>query len=85
MPTKYLNGYEIEYTAEPLIGTNYWGAYVAILAPSENPMHLSEVYAKQRVSAELTFFNENEAEDAASKAGSEILERLRAPQGAKAS
>jgi|GEM_PF-349264 len=81
MPEKSVDGYEIEYTAEPLEGCDQWGAYVAIFIPSDNPMHMNNVYPKQRVAADLTLSSEAEAEAQAEKAGMEILEQLRAPQG----
>lgn len=77
MPTKYLDGYEIEYTSEPLVGTEYWGAYVAIFVPSDKPMHLAEIYPKQRVAADVNFSTAKDAEAQAEKAGTEVLERLR--------
>jgi len=82
MPEKSVEGYEIEYTAEPLEGCDQWGAYVAIFIPSDNPMHMNNVYPKQRVTAELTLSSEAEAEAQAEKAGMEILAQLRsAPRG----
>ena len=77
MPTKYLDGYEIEFTSELLPGTDQWGAYVAIFAPSDNPMHLAEVYHRQRVAADLAFSSAEDAEAEAEKAGAAILEQLR--------
>lgn len=77
MPTKYLDGYEVEFTSELLPGTDQWGAYVAIFAPSDNPMHLAEVYPKQRVAADVTFSGAEDAEAEAEKAGTAILEQLR--------
>lgn len=80
MPTKTIDGYEIEFTAEPLPGTDHWGAYVAILAPSANPMHMDEVYPKQRVMADLPCTCEADAQAHAEQAAETILEQLRAPQ-----
>ena len=77
MPEKSVDGYEIEYTAEPLEGCDQWGAYVAIFIPSDNPMHMNNVYPKQRVTADLTLSSEAEAEAQAEKAGMEILAQLR--------
>lgn len=76
MPEKSVDGYEIEYTAEPLEGCDQWGAYVAIFIPSDNPMHMNNVHPKQRVAADLTLSSEAEAEAQAEKAGMEILQRL---------
>ena len=80
MPEKTVDGYEIEYTAEPLEGCDQWGAYVAIFMPSDNPMHMTNVYSKQRVAADLALSSEAQAEAEAEKAGMEILQQLRAPQ-----
>lgn len=80
MPTKYLDGYEIEFTSEPLLGTNHWGAYVAIFTPSDNPMHLAEIFPKQRVAADVTFSSGDDAEAEAEKAGTSIVEQLRSAQ-----
>jgi hypothetical protein len=79
MPTKYIDGYEIEFTAELLTGTELWGAYVAIFAPSDNPMHLENIYPKERVVADVSLPSEEAAVAAAEKAGAEVLEQLRAP------
>ena len=57
MPVKIIDGYEVEFTAEPLEGCDSWGAYVSIFAPSDNPMHMTIVYPKQRVSADLELSN----------------------------
>lgn len=54
MPTKSVDGYEIEFTGELLEGTKQWGAYVSIFAPSANPMHMTHIYPKRRVSADMT-------------------------------
>jgi hypothetical protein len=76
MPEKTVDGYEIEYTAEPLEGCDQWGAYVAISMPSDNPMHMTNVYPKQRVAADQTLSTEAAAEAEAEKAGMEVLRRL---------
>jgi hypothetical protein len=80
MPAKSIDGYEIEYTAEPLEGCDLWGAYVAIFMPSDNPMHMNNVYPKQRVAADLALPSEAQAEAEAEKAGAEILQKLRGGQ-----
>jgi hypothetical protein len=77
MPTKYIDGYEIEFTAEPLIGTEVWGAYVEIFVKSDNPMHLANIYPKQRVAADVNFPSEQAAQTEAEKAGMEVLNHLR--------
>jgi hypothetical protein len=78
MPTTNVDGYEIEFTAEPLPGTDDWGAYVAIFAPSDNPMHMANVYPRQRVAADVSFASQDTAEQAAQQAGVETLQQLRA-------
>jgi hypothetical protein len=78
MPIKSVDEYEIDYTAEPLEGCDQWAAYVAIFTPSDNPMHMNNVYPKRRVSADVTLGSEEAAEQEAEKAASEILEHLRA-------
>jgi hypothetical protein len=80
MPAKNVDGYEIEYTAEPLEGCGQWGAYVAIFMPSDNPMHMNNVYPKQRVAADQTLSTEAAAEAEAEKAAVEILQKLRGGQ-----
>lgn len=80
MPIKTVDGYQIEFTAELLPGTDHWGAYVTIFAPSANPMHLDEVYPKQRVCADIPCASEAEAQEQAEQAATTILEQLRAPQ-----
>jgi hypothetical protein len=80
MPTKTIDGYQIDFTAEPLPGTDHWGAYVAIFAPSDNPMHLDEVYARQRVMADVPCTSEAEAQAQAEQAAIDILAHLRAPK-----
>ncbi|NGZ87345.1 hypothetical protein [Duganella aceris] len=77
MPTKTVDGYEIEYTAEPLEGCDQWGAYVAIFMPSDNPMHMNNVYPKQRVAADVALATEAAAEAEAEKSAVEILTQLR--------
>lgn len=77
MPEKTVDGYEIEYTAEALEGCDQWGAYVAIFMPSDNPMHMTNVYPKQRVAADITLPSQAAAEARAEQAGMEILQQLR--------
>lgn len=79
MPTKIIDGVEIEFTAELLLGCEFWGAYVAIFEASENPMHMKNIYPKQRVAADVDFPDEESAKLAAEKGGMEVLERLRQP------
>ena len=77
MPTRTVDGYEIEFTAEPLEGTRLWGAYVAIYMPSDNPMHMNHVHPKQRVAADVVLASEAAAEAEADKCGAKILQQLR--------
>lgn len=77
MPNKNTDGYEVEFTGELLEGTEQWGAYVAIFAPSDNPMHLNNIYPKRRVSADLTFSDQHGAEAEAERAAADILKDLR--------
>ena len=77
MPTKIIDGFEIEFTAELLLGCEFWGAYVAIYEGSENPMHLKIIYPKRRVAADVDFPDEDSAKSAAEKGGMEALQRLR--------
>jgi hypothetical protein len=78
MPIKNIDSYEVEFTGEPLEGSELWGAYVSIFAPSVNPMHLTNVYPKQRVAADLDLPDQNAAETEAESAALRILEQLRA-------
>nr|WP_221403813.1 hypothetical protein [Pseudoduganella umbonata] len=58
-------------------GTAQWGAYVSILAPSANPMHMHVLYPKKRVSADLTLLDQQAAEAEAERVAMTILEKLR--------
>lgn len=77
MPTKFIDVYEVEFTGELLEGTEQWGAYVSIFAPTANPMHLNNVYPKRRVSADLKLSDQHAAEVEAERAAAEILKELR--------
>jgi hypothetical protein len=77
MPAKNIDDYEVEYTGELLEGTEQWGAYVSISAPSDNPMHLNNIVPKRRVSAELTLSDQQAAEAEAERAAAIMLEELR--------
>lgn len=77
MPIKTIDGYEIDYTGEPLEGCDDWGAYVAVFAPSDNPMHMNNLVPKKRVAADVSLTSEAMAEQAAEKAAMEILRQLR--------
>ena len=77
MPNKTVDGFEIEFTGEPLEGTRQWGAFVSIFAPSANPMHLMNICPRRRVSADLTLMDQHAAEAEAERAAMVILEELR--------
>jgi hypothetical protein len=72
-----IDGYEVEFTGEALEGTRQWGAYVAISAPSANPMHMTVLQAKRRVSADLTLMDQSLAEAEAERVAIEMLNKLR--------
>ena len=80
MPTKNIDSYLIEFTGELLEGSEQWGAYVSISAPSDNPMHMTNVYPKQRVSADLVLSDQHAAEAEAERAASIIFNEIR-PKG----
>jgi imidazolonepropionase-like amidohydrolase len=77
VPTKIVDGYEVEFTGEVLEGTGQWGAYVSIHAPSANPMHLTVIAAKRRVAADLTLLDQHAAEAEAERAAMAMLDGLR--------
>jgi hypothetical protein len=77
MPIKNIDTYEVEFTGELLAGTEQWGAYVAIFAPSDNPMHLNNIYPKHRVSVDLVLQDQHAAEAEAERAAAIILDDLR--------
>lgn len=80
MPIKTVDGYEIDYTAEPLEGSDDWGAFVAVFAPSDNPMHMNNIVPKKRVAADVALSSEALAEQEAEKAAMEILRQLQPQQ-----
>lgn len=77
MPSRSIDGYEVEFTGELLDGTRQWGAYVSIFAPSSNPMHMTHIFPKRRVSADLTLLDQRSAETEAESAALKILDELR--------
>lgn len=77
MATTSIDGYLIEFTGELLEGSEHWGAYVSISAPSENPMHMTSIYPKRRVSGELSLPDQQAAEAEAERAAAVILSELR--------
>ena len=81
MPIKTIDSYEVEFTGEALEGTGQWGAYVAIFAPSANPMHMNVIHAKKRVAADQTFLDPHAAEAEAERVAMAIVDDLRARPG----
>lgn len=77
MPTKNVDDFEVEFTGELLEGTGQWGAFVSIFAPSDNPMHLNNIYPKRRVAADLALPDQTAAEAEAERAAAVILADLR--------
>ncbi|WP_338767168.1 hypothetical protein [Massilia sp. METH4] len=77
MPAKMIDGYEVVFTGEELEGTGQWGAYVAIFAPSANPMHMTALRPKRRVSADLTLTDQQAAEAEAERVVMGMLAELR--------
>jgi hypothetical protein len=73
MVNMQINGYEVEYSGEFLEESQDWAAYLALFLPSSNPMHMNNIFKKQRVSIDLTFPDEESAEDAAHKVALEII------------
>jgi hypothetical protein len=73
MPNLQINDYEIEYSGEFIEESKTWGAYLALFLPSSNPMHMNNIFPRQRVSADLTFPDESTAEDAAHKVAIEMV------------
>lgn len=77
MPTRNVDGYEVEFTGEALEGTGQWGAYVLISAPSANPMHMTVLHPKSRVSADLVLLDQHAAEVEAERVAMVLLAELR--------
>ncbi|SFX66211.1 hypothetical protein SAMN03097694_2833 [Janthinobacterium lividum] len=75
MPIKYVDTYEINYTAEPLRGCKLWGAYVSLYTPSSNPMHRNNIVKKHRVLADHPFSTEAEAVSEAAEVALKLVER----------
>ena len=78
MPTKYIDDYEVEFSAEPLEGCKLWGAYVAVFAPSATPMHRLNVRRKHRVAVVQQFADAASACAAAEAAAQDIVASIRA-------
>ncbi len=75
VPIKYVDFYEVNYTAERLQGCKLWGAYVAIYAPSSNPMHRLNLLRKRRVSADHPFATAADAVAQAREAAVKLVEQ----------
>lgn len=78
MPTKYIDDYEVEFSAERLEGCKQWGAYVAVFAPSATPMHRLNVRRKHRVAVVQQFDDAVAACAAAEAAAQEIVAAIKA-------
>ena len=79
MPIKTIDDYQVEYMAEALGGSDQWGAFVSISAPSATPMHMNVIHERQRVAADQVFASAAEAEEAAEQAAMALLEQVRNP------
>ncbi|MBV6325077.1 hypothetical protein [Duganella violaceipulchra] len=78
MPTKYIDDYEVEISAERLEGCKLWGAYVAVFAPSATPMHRLNVRRKHRVAVIQQFEDAASACAAAEVAAQDIVASIKA-------
>ncbi|WP_235194356.1 hypothetical protein [Janthinobacterium lividum] len=56
-------------------GCKLWGAYVAIYAPTANPMHRVNLVKKRRVSADHQFATEADAVAEAGEVALQLVER----------
>lgn len=77
MPTKSVDDYIVEFTGELLEGSDQWGAYVSISAPSDNPMHMNNIYPKRRVSPDHALLDQHAAEAEAERVAAIMLEEHR--------
>ena len=77
MPIKYVDFYEVNYTAERLPGCKLWGAYDAIYAPSSNPTHRVNLLRKRRVLADHPFTTEADAMAEAGEVAVKLVDRRR--------
>lgn len=84
MPTKYIDHFEIEFSAERLEGCKLWGAYVAVFAPSATPMHRLNVRRKHRVAAVQQFADAESACAAAEAAAQEIVASIKSRHAGRA-
>ncbi len=77
MPSKTIDSFLLEFSGELLVEGEHWGAFVSILAPSSNPMHMTSIVPKRRVATEQTFTDQHAAEAEAERAATELLEEMR--------
>lgn len=76
MPSRTVEHYVLEFSGELLPEGERWGAFVAILGPSSNPMHMTPIVAKRRVATETTFSDQHAAEAEADQAATALLHTL---------
>ena len=81
MTIENIDSYVVEFTGELLEGSGQWGAYVSISAPSDNPMHMANIYPKRRVALDLVLNDQHAAEAEAHSAASVILKEIVAQRG----
>jgi len=75
MRTETIGEYEIEYSGVQLPDSADWAAHLAIYGPSQNPMHMSNIFPTQRVAADMSFPSEAAAEAKAREIAIEMIEQ----------
>ena len=75
MTIEQIGDYEIEYSGVQIPESEGWAAYLAILGPSANPMHLDPVFPNQRVCIDMLFPTEQDAEAEARKLAMSMIEQ----------
>jgi hypothetical protein len=73
MTSKKVGEYEIEYSGARLLYGDGWGAWVAVYAPSSNPMHRNCIFPSRRVAIETTFPDQKSAEEHAEKIAMSLI------------
>lgn len=73
MASEQIGEYEIEYSGMQLPDSEDWAAYLTIYGPSSNPMHMNNIFPHQRVSIDVVFSTEAEAEAEARRIGLTML------------
>ena len=73
MQNLQINGYEIEYSGEFIEESKTWAAYLELFIPSSNPMHMNNIFPRQRVSVDSIFLDRESAEDAAHNVAIEMV------------